>query len=206
MHAGPLPADPVTLAYETNVVALEINADGAPAVVGYQGNCSCSGGAGGACTIPHDCDREAATLVGTAEDPPCMAVWSSRVGRKKYTAMAVFNMGEANGTATVPLAVVPSWEHSTGSIDPRQSYHIVDVWTGKVTGPVTWPLKVDVNMHGAAFFKVVPSSDVAGEAASPPDPKCLLGILEESVRARPHAPTRKGGGEDPQRPVPHSLP
>lgn len=144
MHAGTLPADPITLAYETNKVALDIHANGRPRVVGYQGNCTCSGGPGGSCTIPHPdtpASQETATLTTTAADAPCMAVWASSVkgsagigdgegvgnvdsaSKASYTAVAVFNMGEADGIATVTLADL-GLENTVGQHAPQYPLHL----------------------------------------------------------------------------------
>eukprot|EP00040_Diaphanoeca_grandis_P002705 m.22477 g.22477 ORF g.22477 m.22477 type:complete len:179 (+) comp13833_c0_seq1:514-1050(+) len=159
MHAGVLPTDAITLAYETNPIALQVHSHGSPKVVGYQGNCTCAGGSGGSCTIPHEEDRHSNSLVTTAQDDPCFAVWTSVVPNA-FTAIAVFNMGEANGTALVNVEDVPSWiigekgGATLASLDTSQEYFTIDIWTGKKSGPVVWPLKVDVDMHGAIFLQL----------------------------------------------------
>ena len=102
MHAGPLPADNITLGYETNAVALEAHAYGEPHVVGYQGNCRCETGAdrplsswpprAGPGKLGPGC-----TLNRTAF-PACVAKWTSAVtppqDASPWVAVAVINMGE----------------------------------------------------------------------------------------------------------------
>ena len=91
-----------------------------------------------------------------------MAVWASTVAsknQKTYTAVAVFNMGEAEGTATVSLADLTS-EHldGGGGGGGHTSTTTTNVWTGaRVAG--SWPLKVTVVPHGSVLYTVENDDD-----------------------------------------------
>jgi hypothetical protein len=185
MHSGVLPTDPVTLAYETNPLALQVNGGGANTrVVRYQGNCTCAGGPGGSCTIPHDESKEAATLTVTVADEACIAVWAADVdggvAAGGWTAVAIFNLGESNGTVAVQpadltvaghaAAAAASGAHladmSGGAEDDAgagDDYSVTDIWTGK-SGPAIGT-HAPIRPHAALFFKVAPKANSGAATA-----------------------------------------
>ena len=120
--AGELPLDARTLGYFTNPAALALNrrveAPSAPTRVLYEGNCTCTGGAG-SCTIPH----------GPTDHPaqPCLAKWVAPAflpDPLAWTGLSVINMGEDSGATSTGFADLGL------PADASAVYKVEDVWTG----------------------------------------------------------------------------
>ena len=144
--AGALPLDERTLGYLLNPLALALNrrAGGALTRIEYEGNCSCTGGAG-SCTIPH----------GPGDHPaaPCLAKWAAAVpgsAAAGWTALAIINMGEDAGTTETGFAALglPA-RHS-------DSYRVVDVWTGEQVAvlPGDAAIATQLRPHASVLLQV----------------------------------------------------
>ena len=140
--AGALPMDATSLAYYTNPLALALNerAD-APTRVWYEGNCTCTGGAG-SCTIPH----------GPGDHPaqPCVQKWAAAVLPGGWTACAVLNIGEdaaATATSFADLGLPAA---------AADAYRLTDVWTGAVLGDFAGDATFATHLrpHAAALLQV----------------------------------------------------
>ena len=163
--AGALPLDARTLAYLTNSVALAINARvedaAAPAPAAtrvlYEGNCTCTGGAG-SCTIPHG--------PGVPRVAPCVAKWVAPVRpaapaaaaaaaagmpASNFTALAVINMGEDSAVTTTDFAVLGL------STLPSARWRVVDVWSGGDIGVFAGDavFETRLRMHASALLQIV---------------------------------------------------
>ena len=119
VSAGALPLDNQTLSYLANDDALALNRRGVSeadaTLITYEGNCTCTGGQG-SCTIPHGPSVPAVA--------PCVARWAASVrGSTNWTALAMFNLGEAAADTATSFAQLglPS-SHDV-------SYRVQDVWT-----------------------------------------------------------------------------
>ena len=145
--AGALPMDETSLAYYTNPLALALNqraeapAAAAPTRVWYEGNCTCTGGAG-SCTIPH----------GPRDHPaqPCLQKWAAAVSPDGWTACAVLNIGEdAAATAT-------SFAELGLPAAASDTYRVRDVWSGDVLGVFAGDATIPTHLrpHAATLLQV----------------------------------------------------
>lgn len=144
--AGKLPLDPTTANFLTNPTALRLNARDdmwQTTSVEYEGNCTCTGGAG-SCTIPH----------GAGDHPaqPCVARWVAAVPPPSgFTAMSLTNMGED------PATVVTGFVQLGLPARAEDLYLVSDIWTGALIGtlPGNQTFTTALRMHASALIKVV---------------------------------------------------
>lgn len=146
--AGALPLDNRTLSYLINPLALQLNRreESAPSTtrVFYEGNCTCTGGAG-SCTIPH----------GPNDHPkhPCLAKWVATVHAPDgWTALSITNLGEDTATTTT------SFTDLRLPADPAARYRVRDVWTGESIGEFNGEERFDtvLRMHASVLLHVTP--------------------------------------------------
>jgi alpha-galactosidase len=150
MSAGALPLDDTTLGYLTNEAALALNArvedPASPTRVTYEGNCTCTGGAG-SCTIPHGPDDHPAR--------PCVAKWAATVpGAGGFAALALLNVGEDPAqvqTGFAELGLPPL---------PTARYRVSDLWTGAAVGVFRGneTIATALRMHASVLLQVVDAS------------------------------------------------
>mmetsp|Transcript_1615 Transcript_1615/g.5270 ORF Transcript_1615/g.5270 Transcript_1615/m.5270 type:complete len:199 (+) Transcript_1615:252-848(+) len=164
MHAGNLPTDPKTLAYETNPVALEAHAYGEPSVRAYQGDCRCASSVAIPWRRPQPHAADGKLGPGCTLDPDafpaCVAKWASTVTppgpKSPWVAVAVINMGENSTDAAVSVDGL--------ALNPAGApYTLSDVWTGAVVGRLSrdGALHFPVRPHASRFFKAVGASGVS---------------------------------------------
>jgi hypothetical protein len=144
--AGTLPLDAKTLSYLTNPLALALNrrVESSPSStrVFYEGNCTCTGGAG-SCTIPH----------GPGDHPtqPCLAKWVATVPEPNgWTAFSVTNLGEDVGMTTTGFADLGL------PADPAARYRVRNVWTGDTVGDFAGSARFDTHlrMHASVLLQI----------------------------------------------------
>ena len=147
--AGALPLDAHTLSYLVNPVALALNrreeGGGAPTSITYEGNCTCTGGAG-SCTIPH----------GPHDHPaqPCLTKWVAHVpSPDSWTALAIINMGEDDGHTVTGFAAMGL------PAQPSDHYLVRDVWTGTSLGVFAGDAVIDtpLRLHASVLLQIVPA-------------------------------------------------